>query len=346
MDPINNKREEERKTIQAVEWVKKFGPYNLPNNGPFHFSDVYCDVEALVQIYGHITEGILDGLAPSQVIKMRECAERDFALLESARKFNSERLGDAEAKEQHAKIVADIRSACADSIDRLMVYIHHGTQKLQHLQKLESSLRQQLAKAESATKPLEEQVEEARGKIQSQIAQFWKMASSVKVSTQAAYFEAEGKKHIFASYFWMGAAFGAMLLLVAYALYGDELLPVDFSGKAGGALTYAITRAMFTRVLVFTVLGYALFFCARNYAAHRHNAIVNRHRQNALNTYTALVEANATPENRDIVLAQAARCIFAPQESGYARGGGTESGGMSVFETIRRGAGKSSSEGQ
>ena len=344
MDPLENKMEEVQKAIKAVGWVQRFGAYNLSREGPFDFNDVYDDVEALVRIYGHITDGILNNLACGQVTKVRECAERDFDLLESARNFNFERLDDPQTK--HAEIMADIRSACVDSIDRLMVYVHHGTQKLQELQTLRSALRKQLDQAHSATKPLEEQVKEAQDEIKGQIAQFWETASSMKVSTQAAYFEAEGKKHAFASYFWMVAAFLAMSLLVTYALYGDELLPVDFSGKTGGALTYAITRTMFTRVLVFTVLGYALFFCARNYAAHRHNVIVNRHRQNALNTYTALVEANATPENRDIVLAQAARCIFAPQESGYARGGGTESGGMSVFETIRRVTGKSNPAGQ
>ena len=42
------------------------------------------------------------------------------------------------------------------------------------------------------------------------------------------------------------------------------------------------------KVFVFAAVSYAVYLCARNFLAHKHNAIVNRHRQNALLTYTTL----------------------------------------------------------
>jgi hypothetical protein len=86
-----------------------------------------------------------------------------------------------------------------------------------------------------------------------------------------------------------------------------------------------------------------LIMAARNYATHKHNAVVNRHRQNALLTYRALVEAAAEGNTQDIVLAHAASCIFSPQDTGFAqvRGDGAPAS-KSVLELLTKGAARSS----
>lgn len=159
------------------------------------------------------------------------------------------------------------------------------------------------------------------------------------VRKQSLHFQVEADKHKAASHWWCGVTVLSAILLVSYVLLGDHLIPVNFpdtSGEWTPEVTYIFARAAAARILAFAALGYALFFCARNYAANRHNAVVNRHRQNALNTYRSLVRANKEPGNADIVLTQAARFIFAPQDSGYGRGGGMEGGDVSVFEPARR----------
>lgn len=97
-----------------------------------------------------------------------------------------------------------------------------------------------------------------------------------------------------------------------------------------------------SKVLIFTVLGYLLIMAAKNYTTHKHNAVVNRHRQNAVLTYQALVAAAENSGTQDIVLAHAASCIFSPQETGFAHGkGDTGSGPKSVLELLTKGASKS-----
>jgi hypothetical protein len=66
-----------------------------------------------------------------------------------------------------------------------------------------------------------------------------------------------------------------------------------------------------------------LLLSARNFLSHKHNEIVNRHRQNALLTFKALVDAAGQKEAQDVVLSYAAACIFAPQETGYTKTTGT-----------------------
>ena len=47
--------------------------------------------------------------------------------------------------------------------------------------------------------------------------------------------------------------------------------------------------------------------------------MINKHRQNALQTFRTLVEAGTSNHAQDIVLTQAAQCIFSPQDSGYVK---------------------------
>jgi len=75
-----------------------------------------------------------------------------------------------------------------------------------------------------------------------------------------------------------------------------------------------------SKILIFAVLAFLLVMAAKNYATHKYNSVVNRHRQNALLTYRALVEAAAGQGTEDIVLAHAASCIFSPQETGFSHG--------------------------
>jgi hypothetical protein len=85
-----------------------------------------------------------------------------------------------------------------------------------------------------------------------------------------------------------------------------------------------------------------LFLSARNFLNHKHNAIVNRHRQNALMTHRALIEAAGDHGIREAIMVQAAGCIFSPQNTGYTGGGssGENPSPKSVVELLSR-AGKS-----
>jgi hypothetical protein len=74
-----------------------------------------------------------------------------------------------------------------------------------------------------------------------------------------------------------------------------------------------------SKILILGALGYAISLCAKNLHANRHNYVMNRHRYNALSTYKLLVESAATEDKKDLILAQAAQCIFEPQETGYIK---------------------------
>ena len=107
---------------------------------------------------------------------------------------------------------------------------------------------------------------------------------------------------------------GAFALLSVFAHKWTVLAPGN---------VYDTAQLAISKVLIFAVIGFMLVLAARIFLACKHNAIVNRHRYNALLMFKALADAAGSEERRDIVLTYAASCIFAPQETGYSKTGDT-----------------------
>ncbi len=55
-------------------------------------------------------------------------------------------------------------------------------------------------------------------------------------------------------------------------------------------MTEGLVRQLVARVIFLSLLLYAVVLAARNYRAHRHNAVLNRHRQTAPATFDAFVD--------------------------------------------------------
>lgn len=138
------------------------------------------------------------------------------------------------------------------------------------------------------------------------------------ISEYADFFKEQADTHKAAVRNWLVASVIAGGALVAALVASFFFL--DYPQKLSASIQFAVTKT-----LLFSALAYALFFCVKNYMAHRHNHVVNNHRFNALKTYRAIV-AGTNPEGsaHDIVLAQAAYCIFAPQSTGYAKDIGSD----------------------
>lgn len=152
-----------------------------------------------------------------------------------------------------------------------------------------------------------------------------RVAAEQGVSQQAMYFHNESLEHEKEADSWRAATIWIAIGLAVYSVLTvflhkwTWLQPTD---------AYSASQIAVSMVLIFAVMAYMLILSARNFLSHKHNEIVNRHRQNALLTFNALVNAAGNDEARDIVLTYAAACIFAPQETGYTKPGGNGAGAV------------------
>ena len=220
---------------------------------------------------------------------------------------------------KHESIVSQIQGAYEMAFRRIYPIVSYGVVARTDLAKLERAMGGKIAEADRLLRQTRE------------------TAAEQGVFLQASHFKGEANQHWWASFWWgLGVAVMAVAL-AAYPFCIDWLFPVDvavLSALSGTAERFVFLTGMLSRMLVFFVLSFGLFFCVRNYTAHRHNTVVNRHRQKALETYRALVDGTNIPENADIVLAQAARCIYAPQSTGFMRADKSENQ-MGTAEIIR-----------
>jgi hypothetical protein len=162
------------------------------------------------------------------------------------------------------------------------------------------------------------------------------VAEKAGVSTKAVYFQEEAKSHKNFSYTWLGITF--ILLLAACYFITTHLDPENFIKDLKNTdkdfLTVFTIQYIVFRLLIFSIISYAIVWTSKNYFAHRHNYVVNKHRQNLLSTFEVFVNS-ANDTIKDAVLLETTRCIFAHLDSGYLGKNNTPNISPQLIEIIK-----------
>jgi hypothetical protein len=160
----------------------------------------------------------------------------------------------------------------------------------------------------------------------------------VGVSRHAIHFQQEANRHEAAAKVWLGVTGGVATLTAGVAVWnyifvayrgGEPRLGMTGSPVALGA------QVIVAKVLLFSILLSAIVWCGRMYRAHRHNAVVNRHRQNALSSFETFVQSTGDEQTKNAVLVQATQSIFAQQPSGYSSQDPDTTGPAQILEILR-----------
>ncbi len=159
-------------------------------------------------------------------------------------------------------------------------------------------------------------------------------AAKVGIAHHAEVFDNEATRHSRWALGWLlitaliaaGTARFAWWNVQQYAGSGNVDLP---------PLEVSIQLAV-AKIVLFSVLYFALIGAARIYRAHRHNAVVNAHRRNALKTFQAFAKAaSGDPDIKNAVLLKATETIFSHASTGYLAREPESQGSPQVLEIIR-----------
>lgn len=161
--------------------------------------------------------------------------------------------------------------------------------------------REELRRASEVRVELQHALEAARAEL-----------AQLGVSRQTGLFASAATEHENAAGRWLRAIglLAAGTTLLAALNLGFEWDGATVTGTAGAQLLVA-------KLVVFSLLVSAIVWCGKMYRAHRHNAVVNRHRQRALDSFATFTES-APADTRAAVLVQATTAIFTPQHTGYS----------------------------
>ncbi len=148
---------------------------------------------------------------------------------------------------------------------------------------------------------------------------------SNEFSKQAEAYLTEGWK-------WMASGVALAVITLVVVLLD---LHCGIFGQLVGTEYHDIVRNISSRVIVLSLLLYGSIWSFRNYSSLKHNAIINKHRSNALSTFELFVSSTKDEQTKSAVLLEATRAIFAPQSSGYNKGESENQPTSTIVELLR-----------
>lgn len=328
------------KCCEALERIQTFDPKTLGRSEDLgrqlNFDEAIEPAETIVAVYKRIPVSALPDFTDTQLNAILTQANADYNTFKQILDFNSTA---ADAVSSRSSILANIKVRRDKVFDALWHYIAYGVARITDTSLLETQARATIQSIEDQAEKLTAQLTQAKSEADSALAAIRAVASEQGVSQQAMYFRTEAQEQENLAETWLTYTYRFAIAVGIFAIFSLFLHKLEWVKPSNNAEMFQLITS---KILIFTTLGYMLLMAARNYTTHKHNAVVNRHRQNALLTYRALVTAGDDSGTQDIVLAHAAACIFSPQETGFSSGKSEAGiGSKSVLELLTKGASKS-----
>jgi hypothetical protein len=285
-------------------------------------------------------------MSPSIQGYLNTCISRYNSLHERMRAYNA--AEDAQAGFRNAKsIVEQIQmwhSACFDGYFRnegglfipdnfLAIYATLRAQSANEQKKKIEELNTEIEIAKSLSNELitrkakfVEEIDEQKNLViqdfdkvkDSFVKQVDGLKETVNLKTQevgigkfSAIFKEESESYRKSANSWMRNT-----VLIMIALVGGVVL-LFFFVEVDDGKTFQIVQYSVTKILIISSGFYSLSICMKNYRAHKHNEVLNRHRHNALTTFETFTKSTDDPQTKNAVLLEATRSIFSNQNTGY-----------------------------
>jgi hypothetical protein len=295
--------------LDSLDRTNSLGPM-------FSFKNAREPAERLLNLYRRVALDALDDLPEQHLRKISEAARTDADKLDGILTFDPAARQNPGLEAQ--ALVAGIEERYKSSFAVLHPWISYSAQRLMDAASMESRMDVAKGLMQARIDAVSDNLNEISDEVLLTLDTVREAAAEQGVSQQAVYFRDQASHHDAAAEKDAVRIVGLGVLLVAYAAGMMVVHQIDWLAPRPGLETFDAVQLALSKFLGFGVLSFMLGVATKSFFSHRHNAVVNRHRHNALLTYRKLVEAGGDQANKDIVLSQAAHCIFAPQGTGYS----------------------------
>ncbi|MCY3729277.1 MAG: hypothetical protein OXF97_09845 [Nitrospira sp.] len=331
-----NEAENQARESAKVSLVRmqEFDVSNLPREAElgksYSFNAAVEPASRLVELFRRLSPEALNDFGENQLVQLQQQADATFNLLHSVLQFDPKQGNAHDIQQSLIQQMANTYQGVFDVLHPLIAYSLH---KSADFQRLDSEARATLQKIKDEANEIKETLEQHKLEAGQALEAIRTVAAEQGVTQQAIYFKEEADKNEKDAETWRNRTINMAWVLGTYAflsIFAHQLLST--------ANVFETVQLAVSKILIFAVISFVLYLSARNFLSHKHNAVVNRHRQNALMTYKAIVEAAGEKQQAsEAILVHAAACIYAPQPTGYAAGGGSDTqGAKSVIELLSR----------
>lgn len=323
-----------KKAEDSLRRIQQFEPKTLAREdelgNKLNFAEAVEPAGAVIELFRQLPTTALKGFPVSKLSEIQGQADSFFNQLSEITKFDPT---VADAFNVRNATIRNIQNQYDHYFNVLSPYIAYAASRERDFEAMEREARASLQKISDHAAEVTSELEQQKQVGALILDEVRKVAAEQGVSQQAIYFQKESELHDTQAETWKTITIGTAVALGLFAAASVFVHKWTFLAPTD---TYTGLQLALSKGLVFLVIAYFLLLSSRNFLAHKHNAIVNRHRQNALLTFNAIVNAAGQAEARDIVLSYASACIFAPQDTGYTKtsGGGGADVPTNIIQTV------------
>ncbi|SIT08964.1 hypothetical protein SAMN05421686_109129 [Thalassolituus maritimus] len=307
-------------TQESLSRMQAFDPKSLAREEDlgrnFDFSAIVAPASKLIRLYNQLGLTTLDDFPGPILTQIKQQADADFNRFQQVLDFDPTTVQNQNPTQPRDQLIQQVTNAYDPAFQKLFPFISYGTSKSVDFQRMENEARAMLQNVKDEASEITEQLSEHQEQAQGVLADVRRVAAEQGVSQQAIYFKDEAEAHEELAETWRSRT-----TKLAWGLGGYAFLSIFFHKWSWlqPEDTIQSIQLVTSKILIFGVISYMLFLSAKNFLSHKHSAIINKHRQNALMTYTAITDSAATEESKDVVLNHASACIFSPQDTGFIK---------------------------
>lgn len=276
-----------------------------------NFEEIIPIAQKIILLFERVPTEVLNELPNQQLQQILEAANSTRQLFDQIGDFDPHQANPSEARND---IISRVRSQYDKIFLSIYPWVSYGVARTVDFNGLDTQARAAVKSIEDKSAAMELSLDERKIQLDDLETQLRSTLAEQGVSQQAKYFKDEAEQHKATAVVWGNRTWrwALAVTVVAIASFFTHRIPWIAPTNVVEAIQFVASK-----VLLIGALTFMMIRSARNYRASRHNEVTNRHKQNALLTFNALVEAGATPETRNTVLNHAAASIYAQPDSGY-----------------------------
>ncbi|MES9027032.1 hypothetical protein AAHH21_13070 [Stenotrophomonas sp. BSUC-16] len=315
MDVIVGTEAAHREAATSLARIQQFDVAELPQAAALgthlSFQEVVEPATVLIELFRRLSINALDDFPDQSLVQVTQEANNAYNLFSQILAF---RVSDGNPQATRSSLIQSVKNSYPSAFQQLHPLIAYSLHRSADFQRLDAQARATLQnvedKAGEFSSGLGSKLEEAEGIL----AKIREVAAEEGVSQMSVHFRKECEDHEQQAEMWRVRTVRLAIGLGLFAALSVFLHKIPMLKPESSYDTFQLGLS---KVLIFAVITYMLVLSARNFMNHRHNAVVNKHRQNALMTHRAIVEGAGDVSARDAVMVHAASCIFSPQPTGY-----------------------------
>ena len=297
----------------------------------FSFAEGVPYFEKLINLYIELDSVSLDGISYGVLNGAFNGANEVIALFKLISEFDPKQ--GPNPNDVRKRYIDSARDQYDSHYGRISPILAFAARKGRDFEEFERKARAALESVSKLTGEISKKGKDFENAAGNTLTKLQEAAGKFGVAQHAVNFREQAEEHFKAAQRWFWVTGGIVILsLIAIWLFFIGPLKPPIKDMTLGEIIYSVT----SRLILFSISSFAIYWAAKNHSSHRHNYIVNKHRQNALVTFQTFIEAAGSDQCvKNAVLLQAGQAIYTSQPTGYSESVSGPVGPGNVVEIIK-----------